>query len=683
MISRWRKKDKESKGSSSSFLPSSYHHAEPATLFSPRSPTPSAYTFESPAQQRLARAYHNSNRSTVPGHIRPVTCSNFLMGGQYYPGKDKKRNFLRRKTLWHRIFCSSKIRMVASITVCTYFLVVCMLIPTLDVIHKYGHMLSKKGPTKSTLVNTFDTKVQTSSDHTIAVQMEEGNEIKMDNGQNIDDGVKNDDHDFGEEEQAEIENVEDVKRESLIEEALPNPAEINSENQNPVNENGKSNDILNNIKPTEELKLEAQILDQKFEEMQNEPSRTKERNEVLNQMVPEFNDENASEIKGHEEMRNNLIIKNSNDANDHIEKMPRTLFNKDTHHQFSSCPKAGVKNISVTLVIQTTFDRIKLLYLTCKRLNSSSLIVSVYLTQDEYHNEWDGVKKEYENLCNNVQFVPYISKSNEERTLSYPINSLRNKALDLVTSSHVLVIDIDMIPSENLDEAILESIDLAIERRADDDGDAGIDPHDAIVVPAFERKLKNDTKCGTLEKCHDLIEKDQYFIPKNMKELKEKIVEEECIIFQSENNWEGHHSTNTKQWIQSSKTLRTIDCFDSLRYEPYVIIPWCALKSNAEQMIMKAPGPRSPYYDERFFGYGKNKIQQIAHLRRRGYHFMVMPPTGYLTHFPHPISSTKKIWNDKKSFDLHAKMDKLYPRYLDELDDVYERIFVETKLCKN
>jgi hypothetical protein len=441
-----------------------------------------------------------------------------------------------------------------------------------------------------------------------------------------------------------------------------------------------------NVKSLDLMRQEAKILDKKLDESQNNPDRMKEQDEILHKIVPKFHDaataakEDVQSDKKEKEIAPSVISP---------ELQERTLLNQAIHYKHSSCPKHGTESKSISLVMQTTFDRLPLLRLTCQRWKSSPLIVAVYLTQNEYDNKWNDILSEYNKLCNNnIVLLSHISKSHEERTLKYPINILRNEALDRVVSSHVLVIDIDMIPSDNLDSAILDTIDLAIERRMDDDGDAGIDPKDAIVVPAFERKEMGGIECDTLEKCQEYM-KDDKFIPRTMTELKEKIVNDECIVFQSDVNQEGHMSTKTNEWIERSYDssssyggLEEIECFQSLRYEPYVIIPWCALKSNADQLIMRSPGPRSPYYDERFFGYGKNKIQQIAHLRTRAYQFMVMPPTGFITHFPHPISKTKKIWNDTENFDLHADMDKLYPKYLEELEKMYPYATPYTKLCQ-
>ena len=54
---------------------------------------------------------------------------------------------------------------------------------------------------------------------------------------------------------------------------------------------------------------------------------------------------------------------------------------------------------------------------------------------------------------------------------------------------------------------------------------------------------------------------------------------------------------------RGDETVRPIECFRSNRYEPYVVV-------SMAQM---------PLYDERFAGYGKNKIQHVSHLRRMGY----------------------------------------------------------------
>jgi len=73
-----------------------------------------------------------------------------------------------------------------------------------------------------------------------------------------------------------------------------------------------------------------------------------------------------------------------------------------------------------------------------------------------------------------------------------------------------------------------------------------------------------------------------------------------------------------------------------------------------------------PYYDERFHGYGKNKIEYIAHLRFLHYEFRILPE-GFIVHHPHPDSESKRVWNNVEEEDLHLEMDELYPKFLREL----------------
>lgn len=357
----------------------------------------------------------------------------------------------------------------------------------------------------------------------------------------------------------------------------------------------------------------------------------------------------------------------------------RTLENISHHNSKSLCPR-DVDQIATTLVLQATFDRLPLIRQTCRRWKSPIKLV-VYLTLDEAENMWDETIKEYNTFCNNLSLIPHISKAKDERRHAYPINLMRNIGLDHVTTSHVLVLDIDLIPSTNLDYELATAIELAIEARMDDDGDRGIDPKDAIIVPAFERK--SPIACETLLDCQHLSKEDASFIPNTMIELRSCLSDKECIVFQSDMNMAGHADTRSISWLNKEDTsiLTNIECFHSIRYEPYVVVPWCPFMKNAEQMLGNT-GPRSPYYDERFHGYGKNKIQQIAHLRERGYAFMVMPPMGFIIHHPHPESITKEVWNDRVSNLLHRQMDELYLRYLQDLQHEYQYERIMTPICK-
>jgi hypothetical protein len=115
------------------------------------------------------------------------------------------------------------------------------------------------------------------------------------------------------------------------------------------------------------------------------------------------------------------------------------------------------------------------------------------------------------------------------------------------------------------------------------------------------------------------------------------------------------------------RSIKTVQCFDSFRYEPYVVLRWCpAGQSEPQRIGQSAPQRIAPYYDERFHGYGKNKIQHVVHLRAMGYQFAILPE-GFFVHFPHPKSKAKKRWRNVEDSKLRVAMDKLYVNFLREL----------------
>uniref|UniRef100_A0A7S2GM88 Uncharacterized protein n=1 Tax=Octactis speculum TaxID=3111310 RepID=A0A7S2GM88_9STRA len=101
-------------------------------------------------------------------------------------------------------------------------------------------------------------------------------------------------------------------------------------------------------------------------------------------------------------------------------------------------------------------------------------------------------------------------------------------------------------------------------------------------------------------------------------------------------------------------------CFTSNRYEPYLLLEI---------------SPRVPKYDERYSGYGKNKIQFVAHLRKRSYEFFVIPG-GFSVHVPHKVSKHKKAWM-KEDSPHRSKMDAQFEAYL----NLTKSMNVKTGLC--
>jgi len=120
-------------------------------------------------------------------------------------------------------------------------------------------------------------------------------------------------------------------------------------------------------------------------------------------------------------------------------------------------------------------------------------------------------------------------------------------------------------------------------------------------------------------------------------------------IFQVTDNPTGHSTTNYESYLSSSPSSPhpPIRCFESNRYEPYLVVPYC---------------PKlTPLYDVRFSGYGKNKISNVLQLRHMNYSFRVASE-GFLVHVPHPISGDKVKW-EKGGSGEHAEMDRIYVEF--------------------
>lgn len=663
MISRW--KEERQKRKSKTILPTTHPSDNDINAnhnYSSNANTPP------PKTNKAFRSPKPGSINCIPRHssmqINPnaVGCHTFLMGGQYYPGKDKNRLHLRRRTLWYRICWSSPFRRGLSALVILYLSVVYLFNPGLNLLLHYGKILShhEVGGTDASSLDIDviqDVGGRGNLGHLkpLKVAREDAKNIMKRLNQ-----IKN-------------EKMSVEKRKELIRKVIPEWFRHDMHS-------GEAADAGVNLDAyAKEIEVEQGDEEQRVD-IDADPHVDEEAN-VINNAKQNADPPDFDAVEPEAKTEVDPIVAAEGSPPNQTSSIIRTLRNRTEHHKQSLCPK-GVFDISATLVVQSTFDRLTLMKQTCQRWNGPINLV-VYLTEEESRTLWHTAIEEYSQSCTHLKLIPYIAKSDEERKLQYPINALRNIGLDHVMTSHVLVVDIDLIPSQNLDQAVHSAINLAIEARFDDDGDRGVDPKDAIVVPVFERKLGDASPCSTLQDCQKLSAENDTFIPKSMEGLGKCIKEKQCIVFQSDVNGEGHFDTKSMEWLERNQTnsLTTIECFHSQRYEPYVILPWCPLEKNARQRLALR-SPRSPYYDERFYGYGKNKIQQISHLRERGYKFSSMPSTGFFVHHPHPESETKAVWNDRATHDLHQKMDALYPKYLQELHKMYEGNHVITPLCQ-
>ena len=266
----------------------------------------------------------------------------------------------------------------------------------------------------------------------------------------------------------------------------------------------------------------------------------------------------------------------------------------------------------VSLVSQLSMDRLQILEPLC-RYWKGPMSVTVYASDADAIKLLNYVNSYlcFKNRNNFALHVVYVDGQ------FYPVNYLRNVALDHLVTKYAFLLDIDFLPMLDLHSYFVEATRvLGAEKRA-------------LVVPAFETHLYKLT------------------LPPNKTALV-KMLESQTIQPFRHLEWpRGHEPTNYEHWKTAVRPYRVNWAAD---YEPYV--------------VLSRPFPR---YDTRFVGFGWNKVSHIMELHHAGYEFVVLPD-AFVIHMPHSPSldisnfRTSTLYRDclqvlKKEFqeELHSK----------------------------
>jgi hypothetical protein len=294
---------------------------------------------------------------------------------------------------------------------------------------------------------------------------------------------------------------------------------------------------------------------------------------------------------------------------------------------------------SCTLVTQTNLERIWALSAIVERWQGKIAVTVLF----PLNTSRETVARTTGHFPTRVTVLNVIHKGGE-----YPINILRNMAVKLVNTSHYLVIDVDLVPSVGLEQLILH----------EDMGQWLVHPRMALVVPVFE--FSSDVRCpDTSSECVSLL-------PASFQELSACMEQQRCQVHHQIFSNTSHSTTDHKHWLSPNlkKGTYPILCFDSIRYEPYVVLPHL---------------PDTPKYNDRFVGHGQNKIQFITHLRYVGFNFRVLA-RGFLFHQAHQMSAGKVAWLDIDS-GLNKRMTQLFQDFKVSLERKY--LAPSVPLCVN
>jgi len=306
--------------------------------------------------------------------------------------------------------------------------------------------------------------------------------------------------------------------------------------------------------------------------------------------------------------------------------------------------------LDVTMITQASAERLWMLPFICDRWAGTLVVAALAAAADR--RKWPPltVAGGDEPRCRALLLELQPPGGGGAEKKGYPINWLRNQAIGCVATSHYLIADIDFWPSRELRRLIRMQLPAWGEAQR------------ALVVPNFQRSGHGCRASGP-SACRDAFERGSLAVPSNYSELATCARARQCAVFDSEYNAAGQASTDIHAWrgLAEGSTM-PISCFSSVRYEPFVV-----LRNHAA----------TPRFDERFTGYGKNKVQLILHLRMAGYAFHVLG-RGFLCHFPHPQSSSKQAWLHSSA---HAAMDRLFHTFEAEMRSRYSNATLRTRMC--
>ncbi|XP_014107450.1 PREDICTED: glycosyltransferase-like protein LARGE2 isoform X2 [Pseudopodoces humilis] len=238
----------------------------------------------------------------------------------------------------------------------------------------------------------------------------------------------------------------------------------------------------------------------------------------------------------------------------------------------------------VTLVAQLSMDRLQMLEAICKHW-AGPISLALYMSDAEAQ-----------------QFLRYAQASevlSARRNVAYhivykegqfyPINLLRNVALANTQTPYVFLTDIDFLPMYGLYDYLRNSIQqLELPQRKA-----------ALIVPAFETLHYRLT------------------FPKSKAELLSMLDMGSLYTFRYHVWPKGHAPTDYAKWRTATVPYRVAWQPD---FEPYVVV--------------RRDCPR---YDQRFVGFGWNKVSHIMELDAQEYELLVLP-NAFMIHMPHAPS---------------------------------------------
>eukprot|EP01097_Dermamoeba_algensis_P004331 TRINITY_DN2856_c0_g1_i1.p1 TRINITY_DN2856_c0_g1~~TRINITY_DN2856_c0_g1_i1.p1 ORF type:complete len:683 (+),score=125.62 TRINITY_DN2856_c0_g1_i1:53-2101(+) len=273
----------------------------------------------------------------------------------------------------------------------------------------------------------------------------------------------------------------------------------------------------------------------------------------------------------------------------------------------------------VSIITQLTTDRLGILEKMVQSW-SGPLSAAVYVLDEEKDiQRIQDLRESSPEIASRVDFHLVLGEEARFafRTLGlYPVNTLRNEAIAKCRTSHALVLDVDFIPNPTAYESLKKNYQTLEQ------------PRTVFVAPAFE------------------MDDFSHQLPRTKDEMLQLVKANKTRQVHKTKWFPAHGPTNYEKWYRTSQNYEIQYKQD---YEPYVV-----------------GSTNMPRWDERFVGYGFDKVSHTTELNHAKYRFVVLSDV-FIIHWEHGEPS----WRKKGDFVI-IRVWQNYYNFLQEMETKYK-----------
>lgn len=306
----------------------------------------------------------------------------------------------------------------------------------------------------------------------------------------------------------------------------------------------------------------------------------------------------------------------------------RVLLNTPVPHAYRR-QQLRLPSNDITLATQLSPDKLHLLPELSRRWGQGPVSAAVYLTDKEDILKLDSfVRNQSTEFRHWVTLHALLERPGPD--VDYPHNLLRNLALQYVETEYFVLLDVDFMPSQDAHNYLYDFLS----RKARDV--PGGNYNTLYVLPAFDlfgNQKKTEGAPGFIPRNKEKLlklEKEKKGapgfndIPRNKQDLLKLVGDGRAQIFH-EYHRRGHGATNYTKWYGCGYGEYSHYPIEyEFQYEPYFMGHTRGLS----------------YFDDRFRGFGMNKVAWVQELDLRGYKFRVLCD-AFVAHVWHPGPPTE------------------------------------------